>query len=118
MARYRIRLEPTAMSIELTEVTGHREELLRAFQECQEGRCACPTDEYRKVASMWIQPEEAGIAICLEAERGVRFDPSQISACLDSVVDRVEGNRWRPGATSTQSPMPGQSSRTWGDPAP
>jgi len=48
MTQYSISDESSAVSIELTGVAGHQKELLEAFQECREGTCSCPTDEFRK----------------------------------------------------------------------
>jgi hypothetical protein len=78
VARYRIDEDEAAVSIELTEQAGEQEELLEAFRECQEGRCTCPTEEYRKVASMDVDADEDRIAIRLESKPGERLDSSEI----------------------------------------
>ena len=70
MTQYRVSNEPSAVSIELTGVGGHQKEVLEAFQECQEGACSCPTDEYLNVASMTVDADESRIAIRLEAKPG------------------------------------------------
>lgn len=67
MTQYKIRNEPSAVSIELTGVAGRQKELLKAFQECQEGTCSCPTDEYQNVASMTMDADKSRIAIRLAA---------------------------------------------------
>lgn len=90
MARYRIDEDAAAVSIELTELAGRQEELLEAFRECQEGRCTCPTEEYRKVASMDVRADEDRIAIRLSNKPGERLDSSEIGACLDHTVGKVD----------------------------
>jgi hypothetical protein len=90
VARYRIDEDEAAVSIELTELAGEQEELLEAFRECQEGRCTCPTEEYRKVASMDVDADEDRIAIRLESKPGERLDSSEINACLEHTVGKVE----------------------------
>ncbi len=89
MARYRVTEESGTTAIELTEVAGEQQDLLEAFSECQEGRCSCPTDEYRKVASMEVHSEADRIQISLTAKPGDRFDEAQIDVCLDHTVHRV-----------------------------
>ena len=87
MARYRL-LEDAdrGVSIEVTQVAGKEEELLGAFGACQAGRCSCPTDEYRKLAAMSIDPAEDGIRLRLTPRPGERFDLTQVGACLDQVT--------------------------------
>jgi hypothetical protein len=50
----------------------------------------CPTDEYRKVASMEVRTDADQITIQLESLPGERFDPSEFEACLDHTVGKVE----------------------------
>ena len=92
MARYRIDEEaPAAVSIELEEVAGQQQELLEAFRECQEGRCTCPTEEYRKVESMDVSADQDRIAIRLESKPGERLNSREIDACLQHTVGKVGG---------------------------
>ena len=93
MTRYEISDESPAVSIELTEVAGHQEELLEAFQECQGGTCSCPTDEYEKVASMTVAADGNRIAIRLEAKPGAKLDVSEIESCLEHTIGAVEPGR-------------------------
>jgi hypothetical protein len=93
MTHSKIRNESSAVAIELTGVAGHQKELLEAFQECQEGSCSCPTDEYKKVASMTVDADERRIAIRLEAKPGVKLNVSEIENCLDYTLGGVEPER-------------------------
>ena len=90
MARYRIDEDEAAVSIELTDLAGRQDELLEAFRECQEGRCTCPTDEYRKVASMDVDADQDRIGIRLASKPGQRLDSSEIDACLDHTVGKLD----------------------------
>jgi hypothetical protein len=90
MTKYTISATGPKVSIELTEVAGRQAELLEAFGECQEGRCSCPTDEYRKVATMEVRPTGDRIAIKLQAKPGTSLDATEIAACLDYTVNRSE----------------------------
>ena len=90
MARYQIAQEQSTVVIELTEVAGKQEELLEAFGECQSGRCACPTNEYEKLAAMEVRSGEERITLRLEAKSGVALDSSEIASCLDYTVSKIE----------------------------
>ena len=83
MAGYRIRADKTAVLIELTDVGVKKEQFLETFGECQAGRCACPTDEYAKLASMEVAGAGDSIRVRLEAKPGEKLDVAQIETCLD-----------------------------------
>ncbi len=87
MARYRIQEADASISIEVTEVGGHENELMQAFGECQAGRCSCPTEEYAKLASMEVQERPDGISLRLEAKEGTKLNASEIAACLDYTTE-------------------------------
>jgi hypothetical protein len=90
VTRYRIDKSPTAVAIQLTQIGGKHQQLIRAFQECAEGSCSCPTEEYDKVASMQISGDEDRIDIRLEAKPGSDFDARQIAYCLDHTLGAVD----------------------------
>jgi hypothetical protein len=89
VTRYRIDEDEGVVSIELTDLAGRQDEMLEAFRECQEGRCTCPTEEYRKVASMDVDADRDRIAIRLSSKPGERLDSSEIDTCLDHTVGKV-----------------------------
>jgi hypothetical protein len=90
MVRYRIQEEASALSIEVTEAAGRQEQLLEAFGACQAGRCSCPTNEYRKLASMNVEQAGDSIRIRLETKPGEKLDASEIAACLDYTTAKLE----------------------------
>ena len=96
MARYRVDEDEETVSIELTDLAGRQDELFEAFRECQEGSCTCPTEEYRKVASMDLNAGEEKIAIRLTSKPGERLNSSEIDTCLAHTVGKV-GDSARPG---------------------
>ncbi len=89
MTEYKINATGATVAIQITGVGERRDELLGAFGECQEGRCACPTDEYEKVAAMEVQPGQDRIDIHLESKPGTSLDASEIEACLEYTVRRA-----------------------------
>ena len=86
--KYRIEPKPEELDIEVTELEGKRERLLEAFQECQEGRCSCPTDEYEKLDSMEIEQEEDKIVLRLKSKPHTTFDQAEIDKCLQHVKNK------------------------------
>jgi len=40
------------VDIKITDLNGEKEKLIEAFQECSEGHCTCPTQEYEKVETL------------------------------------------------------------------
>lgn len=87
MARYSINQTDDGLTIRVTETGPAADQLLEAFQECQEGRCDCPTDEYEKVSTFSVKSEEGdAIELKLVAKPGERFDEDEIDACLDHTI--------------------------------
>ena len=64
--KYKIESTENEVSIEVSETRGKQEKLLEAFQECQEGRCTCPTQEYSKLDSLEIETNEDIIKLKLK----------------------------------------------------
>ena len=83
MAGYRIGKDKTAVLIELTGVGAKKEEFLEAFAECRSGHCACPTDEYAKLASIEVIDAGDSIRVRLETRPGETLDAAKIETCLD-----------------------------------
>jgi hypothetical protein len=89
MPQYKIDQNADGLEIKVESVKGQKEELLKAFQQCQQGQCACPTDEYQKLASMELDQAEDSIQINLIAKQGVEIDPQEIDRCLDYTIQSV-----------------------------
>ena len=49
-----IRPDADGLTVEVSEIAEQEEQLLKEFQACQEGRCSCPTEEYKKLESLEI----------------------------------------------------------------
>ncbi len=89
MARYRIREGKPAVTIEVCDVGAKKEEFLEAFGNCQDGHCSCPTDEYRKLASIEVQDSGDAIVVRLEAKPGEKLDIGQLETCLDYTTEQM-----------------------------
>ena len=81
--KYRIESGADEINIEVTETRGKQHELLQAFQECQQGRCSCPTREYSKLESLEIISDEDTIRLKLRSKPDAKFDRSEIGKCLE-----------------------------------
>ena len=75
--KYKVESAENEIKIEVTETKGKQEKLLQAFQECQEGRCTCPTQEYSKLDSLEIESDEGTIKLKLKSKPDVKFNESE-----------------------------------------
>ena len=90
MTQYRIEEVESGVAVEATDVGGNAAKLLQAIGDFEAGHCSCPTDEYRKLASLDIDYSGRGISLRLEAKPGETFDTSEIAACLDHTIKNLE----------------------------
>ena len=87
--KYKVESTENEVNIEVSDTKGKQEELLKAFQECQEGRCTCPTQEYTKLDSLEIESGEDTIKLKLKSKPDVKFDESEIGKCLEYTKGKV-----------------------------
>lgn len=80
---------PDGISIHVAGTAGSEAQLLAAFQECQAGRCTCPTQEYEKLAALEIVQSGDTIDLKLVARDGAQFDPAEIERCLIHTERRI-----------------------------
>lgn len=80
------------LNIEITEIQGKEKQLLDAFQECQEGRCTCPTNEYSKLQSLEIKQAGGKLNLQLSVKEGEVFDSAEIDKCLDYTEKKVSSS--------------------------
>ncbi len=85
------KIQPTESGIEIdvTELEGKKEQLLEAFQECSEGRCTCPTNEYQKVQQLDIAGTDDTIRLTIIAKPDEQIDTAEIEKCLEYTKQRV-----------------------------
>jgi hypothetical protein len=86
---YKIEEQHDGIRIEVAETKGRQSKLLEAFQECKEGHCTCPTQEYTKLESLVIEKDEGTIHLHLKSKPGAEFDRSEISKCLEYAQSKV-----------------------------
>jgi len=78
------------VDISVEGVENKKEKLLEAFQECQEGRCSCPTDEYKKLESLDIEHDNQDIHLHLKPRQGQKINKTEIDKCLEYTSKRIE----------------------------
>jgi hypothetical protein len=78
------------LEIEVSDVEGKEDQFLEAFQECAEGRCTCPTQEYTKLEQLHVEQGSRGITLRLVAKKPRQLDQAEIERCLDYTQERVE----------------------------
>ena len=88
-----IKPDSEGLTIEISEIAGKQKQLLDEFQACQEGRCACPTDEYAKLDTLAIEDSAGKISLRLTAKTGRVFDEAEIEKCLDHTERKLDPNR-------------------------
>lgn len=80
------------IEIDITGVNGlngEKEKLLEAFQECSEGRCTCPTQEYEKVETLDIADTNQGIQLSIKSKENSVINTEEIEKCLEYTKDKV-----------------------------
>ena len=77
------------IDIDITDVEGKKEKLIEAFQECSEGRCTCPTQEYEKVEKLDIIDTEKSIQLSIKAKEDETINTKEIEKCLEYTKNRV-----------------------------
>ncbi len=83
MTKYKIVEDEQGLKIKLTEMAGEEQQLLDEFEKCQQGKCSCPTDEYKKLDSMALELKEGQIEIQLSAKTDQKLDKEEITKCLE-----------------------------------
>jgi len=87
--KYKVESSANEVNIEVTGSGGKQKELLQAFQECQQGRCTCPTREYSKLDAIEIASDDDAIKLKLKSKPGLQFDESAIGKCLEYTREKV-----------------------------
>lgn len=90
MPKYKMNANKKGIDIHIEEVEGQEAELLEAFETCQQGKCSCPTEEYKKLESMAVEGKEGSIQIQLTAKADQELDANEIERCLDYTTRQVE----------------------------
>ena len=88
--KYKIDINDSGLDISINDVKSKKKELLEAFQECKEGRCSCPTEEYKKLESLQIEEDDKNIKLHLKSKNGEEFDKEEITKCIEYTEKRAK----------------------------
>jgi len=87
--KYTVNEHDNGIDISVEDVKREKSGLLEAFQECQEGRCSCPTEEYKKLESLEIEDDGRNVLLHLKSKHGSKINKSDIEKCLDYTSQNV-----------------------------
>ena len=65
--------------------------LLTELNNCQQGKCSCPTGEYKKLESLTVETNENKVSLTLKPKSGQSFDVNEIDKCLIYTSNKIEG---------------------------
>ena len=88
----KISTNKNGIDIHITELEGKKEELLEAFNECSEGRCTCPTQEYTKIETLNIVDSEDNIQLSIISRENEVIDTKEIKKCLEHTKNKISGS--------------------------
>ena len=88
--KYKIDEHKNGLDISINDVKDKKNKLLEVFQECKEGRCSCPTEEYKKLDSLNIEDNDESINLHLKSKDGTKIDKDEINKCLEYTKKRIK----------------------------
>lgn len=87
--KHQITKKAEGLDIQISGTEGNQQQLLEAFRECQEGRCSCPTQEYKKLEALNIETTDSGISLQLKSRPGTQIEQAEIERCLEYTEART-----------------------------
>ena len=91
--RYNITQDGEAVEIHVQDAGERAPQVLASLQECQEGRCGCPTDQYDRLASIEVGGGDAELTVHLTPRPGEHLDPDELRACMDYTLESAADNQ-------------------------
>lgn len=88
--KYHINETKDGLSISVDLLKEQKEQLIDAFNQCQQGQCSCPSDEYNKLESLDIDTVDNHIELDLKVKEGQKIDKSEIDKCLEFTTKQLE----------------------------
>lgn len=86
MVKYKIKNNDGELEIVITNIKKDKDKILENFNQCKEGKCSCPTDQYTKVKDLEIMNEDEKITIKMKPKVNEKFDENEIEKCVDFTV--------------------------------
>lgn len=92
MPKTSITQDADKLHIAIEQVGDRKDRVLEALQECAEGRCTCPTNQYEQLQTIEISAKGDGVEITLTPKPGEVIDRQAIDQCLDYTVGKAGGS--------------------------
>jgi hypothetical protein len=90
--RYAITEHDGDVEIRVHQTGEHTPQVLASLQDCQHGRCGCPTDQYDRLEEMTIHTGPDELTIRLHPRQGQRFDTDELQSCLDHTITEAHND--------------------------
>lgn len=90
---YKMSKTEKGLNIILEVSNDNKTKLLEEFSNCQQGKCSCPTEEYKKLESLTVENFENKISLTLKPKADQNFDINEINKCLSYTLNKVEGDK-------------------------
>lgn len=87
MTSYNIKKVEKDLVIDIKDISSNKDEILANFNDCKEGKCSCPTDEYKKLKDMKINFTDNEIEITIAPKENTEFNKKEIGKCLDFSIN-------------------------------
>ena len=81
--------------VNINKIEDKKELILQNLNDCKEGRCSCPTNEYDKLNKLDIQVNDdlSEIILDLEPKKDHKIAVSEIKKCLDYTADKINNSK-------------------------
>jgi hypothetical protein len=90
--RYEITEQDGDVEVQVQQTGEHTPQLLASLQDCQHGRCTCPTDQYDRLEDLTIHSHPDVLTIRLRPRQGQLLDTDEIRACLDYTISQAQND--------------------------
>jgi hypothetical protein len=80
--RYDITERSDEVEIRVREIGDGTPQVHALLQDCQQGRCRCPTDQYDRLAGIDVEIGDDEVGLKLHPRAGQQLDVNALQACL------------------------------------
>ena len=88
--KYQIKESQQNVAITVSDVIPENQiKVLEALQECAEGRCSCPTNQYEKVDSLNVAQGADAVNVVMKLKSGQKIDRAEIETCLNYTIEKA-----------------------------
>jgi hypothetical protein len=89
MMKFNVTEDQGSLKIRIEAAGEKQGQLLQALQECAEGRCTCPSNQYERLQKIEIAPGNGVVEIALVPKEGESIDRTAIDRCLEYTAGQL-----------------------------